>query len=113
MHKVWGRSEAKKIGSGASFCPARPRLGSVRFGLLGSAVPGSAQLESPWLHLGWRDSAYPGWFGSGSSLARRGLARLGPVRQKLAFLSGWNSCFSIVNYVVLVRLVRKTRRPKN
>jgi hypothetical protein len=65
MHKVGGRSKAKKFGSGASFCPARPRLGSVRFGLLGSAVPGSAQLDSPWLHLGWRDSAYPGlvWLG--------------------------------------------------
>ena len=112
MHKVGGRSEAKKVRSGASFCPARPRLRSVRFGLLGSVMPDLAQLDSPWLHLGWRDSAYPGWFGSCSSLARRGLARLGPVRQKLAFLSGWNSCFSIVNYVVLVRLVRKTRRPK-
>ena len=60
-----GPLEGQKIQIWCFILPGSARLGSVRFGLLGSAVPGSAQLDSPWLHLGWRDSAYPGlvWLG--------------------------------------------------
>ena len=85
MHKVGGRSEAKKIRSGASFCPAWLRLGSVRFGLIGSAVPGSAQLD--FLGSIWAGAIRPIPVGLARALAWLGAVWLGlaPSGKSLLF----------------------------